>query len=241
MDYLALLSIGLLSIGLLSIDSSVLKLRKLCAELIPRFDLFAMPAAGPTTEVPKSKEVAKHVTRSPPQSSAVANQRKRRKGQWMTTEGVVLQVADEHAPTSICNANIAEAAESVILNHIDDDEQRAARNSISKDTTKVKDGSSCWNSLLCSRCGKFLENHRKSVRRGLCCNKCPNHGPWCTSNANLTASSLLDGCEDLPPAVPSYYRRGIQSDRMLIAKDLLAGRYHGSWSMRAEEDGEGEA
>ena len=218
------------------VDSSVLKLRKLCAELIPRFDLFAMPAAGPTTEAPKSKEVKKHVT-----IFEDANRRKRLKGSWMTTEGVVPQVADEHAPTSICNANIAEAAESVILNHIDDDEQRAARNSISKDTTKVKDGSSCWNSLLCSRCGKFLVNHRKSVRRGLCCNKCPNHGPWCTSNANLTASSLLDGCENLPPAVPSSYRRGTQSDRMPIAKDLLAGRYHGSWSMRAEEDGEGEA
>ena len=213
----------------------MLKLRKLCAELIPRFDLFTMPAAGLTTAAPKSEEGKKSVIRSPPQSSAVANQRKRRKGQWMTTEGVVLQVADEHAPTSICNANIAEAAESVILNHIDDDEQRAARNSIPKNTT------SCWNSLLCSRCGKFLVNHRKSVRRGLCCNKCPNHGPWCTSNANLAASSLLDGCEDLPPAVPSSYRRGTQSDRMLIAKDLLAGRYHGSWSMRAEEDGEGEA
>ena len=196
MDYLALPSIGLLSIGLLSIDSSVLKLRKLCAELIPRFDLFTMPAAGLTTAPPKSED---------------ANPRKRPK---------VLQVADEHAG----NRSTPEAAES-----------RAARNSIPKDTT------SCWNSLLCSRCGKFLVNHRKSVRRGLCCNKCPNHGPWCTSNANLAASSLLDGCEDLPPAVPSSYRRGTQSDRMLIAKDLLAGRYHGSWSMRAEEDGEGEA
>ena len=208
MDYLALPSIGLLSIGLLSIDSSVLKLRKLCAELIPRFDLFTMPAAGLTTAPPKSED---------------ANPRKRPK---------VLQEADEHAG----NRSTPEAAESGILNHIDDDdEQRAARNSIPKNTT------SCWNSLLCSRCGKFLVNHRKSVRRGLCCNKCPNHGPWCTSNANLTASSLLDGCEDLPPAVPSSYRRGTQSDRMLIAKDLLAGRYHGSWSMRAEEDGEGEA
>ena len=81
MDYLALLSIGLLSIGLLSIDSSVLKLRKLCAELISCFDLFAMPAkkhkkaAVPTTEVPKSNEVAKHVIISLPQSSADAIQR----------------------------------------------------------------------------------------------------------------------------------------------------------------------
>ena len=174
----------------------MLKLRKLCAELIPRFDLFTMPAAGLTTAPPKSED---------------ANPRKRPK---------VLQEADEHAG----NRSTPEAAES-----------RAARNSIPKDTT------SCWNSLLCSRCGKFLVNHRKSVRRGLCCNKCPNHGPWCTSNANLAASSLIDGCEDLPPAVPSSYRRGTQSDRMLIAKDLLAGRYHGSWSMRAEEDGEGEA
>ena len=222
MDYLALPSIGLLSIGLFSIDSSVLKLRKLCAELIPRFDLFTMPAAGLTTEAPKSEEGKKRVIRSPLQISADANPRKRPK---------VLQVADEHAGSR----SIPEAAESAIPNHIDDDEQRAARNSIPKDTT------SCWNSLLCSRCGKFLVNHRKSVRRGLCCNKCPNHGPWCTSNANLAASSLLDGCEDLPPAVPSSYRRGTQSNRMLIAKDLLAGRYHGSWSMRAEEDGEGEA
>ena len=148
-------------------------------------------------------------------------QAKRCKGSSMTTEKTDKQVANKHTD--------------------DDDEKRAASKSAAKDMTVVRDGSLCWNSLLCSRCGKFLVNHRKSVRRGLCCNKCPNHGPWCTSNANLAASSLLDGCEDLPPAVPSSYRRGTQSDRMLIAKDLLAGRYHGSWSMRAEEDGEGEA
>ena len=51
------------------VDSSVLKLRKPCAELISCFDLFAMPAKKhnkatvPTTEVPKSNEVAKHVKR----------------------------------------------------------------------------------------------------------------------------------------------------------------------------------
>ena len=191
------------------------------------FDLFAMPAkkhkkaAVPTTEVPKSNEAAKHVKRSLPQSSADATQRKRCKGPSTTTEEAVLQVADEHASTSIPSAKNAEVAESAIPNHADDDEQRAARNSTAKDMTLVRDGSLCWSSLLCSRCGKFLVNHRKSVRRGLCCNKCPNHGPWCTSNANLAASSLLDGCENLPPAVPSSYRRGTQSDRMLIAKDLL--------------------
>ena len=185
------------------------RLRKLCAELISCFDMFTMPAkkhnkaALHITTVPKSNEAAKHVKRSLPQSSADATQRKRCKG-----------------PSIPC-AKIAEAAESAIPNHADDDEQRAARNSTAKDMTLVRDGSLCWSSLLCSRCGKFLVNHRKSVRRGLCCNKCPNHGPWCTSNANLAASSLLDGCENLPPAVPSSYRRGTQSERMLIAKDLL--------------------
>ena len=88
------------------------RLRKLCAELISCFDLFAMPAkkhnkaAVSTTEVPKSNEAAKHVKRSLPQSSADAIQRKRCKGPSTTTEEAVLQVADEHASTSIPNAKM---------------------------------------------------------------------------------------------------------------------------------------
>ena len=33
----------------------------------------------------------------------------------------------------------------------------------------------------------------------------------------------------------------IQQSRALTGEALKAGRYHGPWSMRAEEDGEGEA
>lgn len=34
---------------------------------------------------------------------------------------------------------------------------------------------------MCIRCGQHPINSRKAVRvRSLCCNKCPDHGPWCT-------------------------------------------------------------
>merc|ERR1719235_467628 len=33
---------------------------------------------------------------------------------------------------------------------------------------------------LCTKCGLHPANPKKGVTKGLCCNKCPNHGPWCT-------------------------------------------------------------
>merc|ERR1719498_2107899 len=33
---------------------------------------------------------------------------------------------------------------------------------------------------LCTICGEHPQSTRKTVTKGRCCNKCPNHGPWCT-------------------------------------------------------------
>jgi hypothetical protein len=35
---------------------------------------------------------------------------------------------------------------------------------------------------MCTRCGKFPQSTHRGVRKGLCCNKCPNHGPWCSGH-----------------------------------------------------------
>ncbi|CAJ1374976.1 unnamed protein product [Effrenium voratum] len=35
--------------------------------------------------------------------------------------------------------------------------------------------------MLCSRCGVFKVSSRRGVGQGLCCNRCPDHGPWCSS------------------------------------------------------------
>lgn len=37
---------------------------------------------------------------------------------------------------------------------------------------------------LCKRCGLYPLNKRKAIRsKGLCCNNCPDHGPWCSQYA----------------------------------------------------------
>lgn len=50
-----------------------------------------------------------------------------------------------------------------------------------ENTTLCMSGKDC--AKLCTRCGKHPQNTRKAVRKGLCCNKCPNHGPWCTMHS----------------------------------------------------------
>lgn len=40
---------------------------------------------------------------------------------------------------------------------------------------------------LCRRCGIYAVSKRKALQqKGLCCNKCPNHGPWCTMHERRT-------------------------------------------------------
>lgn len=34
---------------------------------------------------------------------------------------------------------------------------------------------------MCTKCGVLPQSMHKKVRKGLCCNNCPNHGPLCTS------------------------------------------------------------
>jgi len=42
---------------------------------------------------------------------------------------------------------------------------------------------------MCTKCNKFPQSTRKGVTQGLCCNRCPNHGPWCSSHSHQKASS----------------------------------------------------
>mmetsp|Transcript_20885 Transcript_20885/g.38101 ORF Transcript_20885/g.38101 Transcript_20885/m.38101 type:complete len:269 (-) Transcript_20885:185-991(-) len=34
--------------------------------------------------------------------------------------------------------------------------------------------------VLCVACGVREQSTREGVKKGYCCNRCPNHGPWCT-------------------------------------------------------------
>mmetsp|Transcript_19197 Transcript_19197/g.43070 ORF Transcript_19197/g.43070 Transcript_19197/m.43070 type:complete len:223 (-) Transcript_19197:145-813(-) len=38
---------------------------------------------------------------------------------------------------------------------------------------------------LCVNCHEFPQSTQKGVRKGWCCNKCPSHGPWCSSKAGV--------------------------------------------------------
>jgi len=33
---------------------------------------------------------------------------------------------------------------------------------------------------MCTKCGEHPQSTRKGIQSGLCCNRCPNHGPWCS-------------------------------------------------------------
>jgi len=54
---------------------------------------------------------------------------------------------------------------------------------------------------MCIRCGEHPVNSRKGIRiRGLCCNKCPDHGPWCTMHSahNCCTPSQAAGPSEAP-------------------------------------------
>merc|ERR1719487_491695 len=46
---------------------------------------------------------------------------------------------------------------------------------------------------MCTRCGALPCSTRKGVAKGLCCNKCPNHGPWCSANLNTNYGLTIPG------------------------------------------------
>jgi len=48
---------------------------------------------------------------------------------------------------------------------------------------------------MCTKCNKFPQSMRKGVQKGMCCNRCPSHGPWCSSHLHQQASS----CNHPPP------------------------------------------
>lgn len=61
---------------------------------------------------------------------------------------------------------------------------------------------------MCTKCGEFPQSTRKGVKKGLCCNRCPDHGPWCSSRCagDVTcanqgrAKQLLPKSQNLPKA-----------------------------------------
>merc|ERR1719506_1450008 len=42
---------------------------------------------------------------------------------------------------------------------------------------------------LCTICGEYPQSKRKGVKPGQCCNKCPDHGPWCTKHELVSPES----------------------------------------------------
>jgi hypothetical protein len=65
---------------------------------------------------------------------------------------------------------------------------------------EARRGASC----LCVRCGAFPQNPRKAVKAGLCCNRCPHHGPWCTKHAVKEVLPSHDGRRaTVAPPAPS--------------------------------------
>jgi len=46
---------------------------------------------------------------------------------------------------------------------------------------------------MCGRCGEHAVSKRKALQqKGLCCNKCPNHGPWCTMHDDPACSKNVE-------------------------------------------------
>merc|ERR1711966_107295 len=45
---------------------------------------------------------------------------------------------------------------------------------------------------LCRRGGIYGVSKRKALQqKGLCCNKCPNHGPWCTMHEQSACRKVV--------------------------------------------------
>lgn len=47
------------------------------------------------------------------------------------------------------------------------------------------------NVRLCTKCGIYPQSARLRVAAGLCCNRCPNHGPWCTQHESWWTQHIL--------------------------------------------------
>merc|ERR1719201_1139803 len=71
---------------------------------------------------------------------------------------------------------------------------------------------------VCTRCGTFPQNPRKGVRAGLCCNKCPDHGPWCTQHSLHTCSLTHIGGK----VIVSSRIQSAESQRKRLRKDMQA-------------------
>jgi len=107
--------------------------------------------------------------------------------------------ADTDADTSIANEDTLMAQEPTPVTNSDagdiDEHSQAEYEALFAESRRkqaeAREEATCLEPSLCTRCGIYAVNHRKSLRqRSLCCNKCPNHGPWCTMHLDPAASSV---------------------------------------------------
>jgi len=107
--------------------------------------------------------------------------------------------ADIDADTSIANEDTLMAQEPTPVTNSDagdiDEHSQAEYEALFAESRRkqaeAREEATCLEPSLCTRCGIYAVNHRKSLRqRSLCCNKCPNHGPWCTMHLDPAASSV---------------------------------------------------
>lgn len=64
---------------------------------------------------------------------------------------------------------------------------------------------------LCIRCGDHPVNQRKAVhQRGLCCNRCPDHGPWCTMHEAQQCTNVANKKATTTVQQPAQSKRRVK-------------------------------
>ncbi|CAE8634789.1 unnamed protein product [Polarella glacialis] len=88
--------------------------------------------------------------------------------------------------------------------------------------------------MLCTACGQFQQSSRKGITRGLCCNKCPNHGPWCSQFQLPAAAGVPNATPPLkrqrrasPPRQPFFGNSEAQSSAPSGSGSQRPGRAQG--------------
>jgi len=148
--------------------------------------------------------------------------------------------ADIDADTSIANEDTLMAQEPTPVTNSDagdiDEHSQAEYEALFAESRRkqaeAREDATCLEPSLCTRCGIYAVNHRKSLRqRSLCCNKCPNHGPWCTmhldpaassvecENQNCTDSSHQQGCSKGGRRVEAAMKKLEQEFNQKIARE----------------------
>jgi len=100
----------------------------------------------------------------------------------------------------------------------------------------------CHDTEVCTKCGDFPQSTRTGVCKGMCCNKCPDHGPWCSSHKLQKAE---EGREKLRSAFAGGAREApvqVQKRKELLGKRVSrAGSYARVLAKKHEADQQKEA